>query len=232
MVKNPEITNKTVGKPHRLRTFFIGLGFILASAAAVILYLLGSMPTVYQPTQPPAQGQVSPYLTHKLGPDFFNRVQLDKPFELVIEQQGLNEIFASQCPEPQTYGGFSFSAAVAAFTTDAVVLMTTVGFKDASSVLSITAQPTMDGAGKLNLNITSVKLGAIPVTGLAKNLAQKYADEYLLPSDPELAPIVYGVLNNQPFEPVGNVSEYKIRLKKFALEQGKLTLLIEPVKKK
>ncbi len=224
------MTDKTMGKTHRLRTFFVVLCLILASITAITLYLLGSTPTFYQPTPPPPQGQVSPYLTHKLGPDFFNSVQLDKPFELVVEQQGLNEIFASQCPEPQTYGGFSFSAAVAAFTADKVVLMTTVGFKDASSVLSITAQPIMDQAGRVNLNINSVKLGAIPVTSLAKNLAQKYADEYIIPSEPELAPIVYGVLNNQPFEQMRSVSNYKIRVKKFTLEQGKLILQLEPVK--
>lgn len=230
--KRSKMTDKKERKSHTIRAFFIGLGLFVLFLAAVAMYLLGYTPTTYQPVAALPESQVSPYLTHKLGPDFFNNVQLDKPFELIVEQSGLNEIIASQCPEPVGYGGFTFSAAAITFTGSEVMLMSTVGFKDASTVLSVRAAPMMDAAGNLNLNIESVKLGAIPVTGLAKTLAQKYADEYLIPSDPNLAPIVYGVLNNKPFEPAGTVSDYNIRLKNFTLAPGKLTLLIEPVRKK
>jgi hypothetical protein len=226
------MSDKIEKKLHKVRSFFIGLGLFVLFWIAVGMYLLGHTPKTYQPIAAPPQGEVSPYLTHKLGPDFFNNVQLDKPFELIVEQNGLNEIIASQCPEPVGYGGFTFSAAAITFTDAEVSLMSTVGFKDASTVLSVRAAPAMDAAGRLNLNIRSVKLGAIPVTGLAKMLAQKYADEYLIPSDPNLAPVVYGVLNNQPFEPAGNISQYKVRLKEFTLAPGKMTLLIEPEREK
>lgn len=226
------MTDKIEKKSHKIRAFFIGFLLAVLLLAAVVMYLLGYTPTSYQPIAAPPEGEVSPYLTHQLGPDFFNNMQLDKPFELIVEQNGLNEIIASQCPEPVGYGGFTFSAAVITFTESNVLLMSTVGYKDASTVLSIKAAPTMDAAGKLNLNIASVKLGAIPMTGLAKTLAQKYADEYLLPYDPNLAPVVHGVLNNQAFDPAYTISKYTVRLKNFTLTPGKLTLLIEPVKKK
>lgn len=226
------MTEKTEKKSHKIRTLFIGLVLATLFLAAVMMFLLGHTPQTYQPVAAPPQDEVSPYLTHKLGPDFFNNVQLDKPFELIVEQAGLNEIIASQCPEPVGYGGFTFSAAVITFTDRNIVLMSTVGFKDASTVLSVAAAPTMDKEGMLNLNIESVKLGAIPVTGMAKAIAQKYANEYLIPSDPNLAPVVAGILNNQPFEPAGRISEYTVRLKDFTLAAGKLTLLIEPAKGK
>ncbi|MEN6307680.1 MAG: hypothetical protein ABFD91_07990, partial [Anaerohalosphaeraceae bacterium] len=163
----------TTGKKKRrhsgLKAFLLLILFALL-ILAVGLILLGHTPRAYQPVAAPPGGQVSPYLTHKLGPDFFNNIQLDQPFELIIEQQGANEIFASQCPEPEEYSGFSFAAPAVTFTPKAIILMTTIGYMNATSVLSVTALPTMDSAGRLNLNIHSVNLGALPVTGIASKL--------------------------------------------------------------
>lgn len=226
----------TTGKKKRrhsgLKAFLLLILFALL-ILAVGLILLGHTPRAYQPVAAPPGGQVSPYLTHKLGPDFFNNIQLDQPFELIIEQQGANEIFASQCPEPQEYSGFSFAAPAVTFTPKGIILMTTIGYMNATSVLSITALPTMDSAGRLNLNIHTVNLGALPVTGIASKLARQYADEYLVPEDDgELVPIINGVINNQSFDPVMTISDYTVRLKSFKLEQGRLILQVEPVRKK
>ncbi|MGH2270858.1 hypothetical protein ACQ9LF_03580 [Anaerohalosphaeraceae bacterium U12dextr] len=226
----------TTGRKKRRHSGLKAFLFLILFALfilAVGLVLLGHTPRAYQPAAVPPDGQVSPYLTHKLGPDFFNNIQLDQPFELAIDQQGANEIFASQCPEPQEYGGFSFAAPAVTFTPKGIILMTTIGYKNATSVLSVTALPTMDSAGRLNLNIHSVNLGALPVTGIASKLARQYADEYLVPEDDgELAPIINGVINNQSFDPVMTISDYTVRLKSFKLEQGRLILQVEPVRKK
>jgi len=99
-------------------------------------------------------------------------------------------------------------------------------------VLSITAQPAMDENGQLNPNVRSMTLGAIPVMSFARKIAQQYADQYLSADDgQEIVAIVNGILDNRPFEPVLTISKYTIRLRKLTLEVGRLTLLIEPVKK-
>ena len=98
-------------------------------------------------------------------------------------------------------------------------------------MLSITAQPAMDENGRLNPNVRSMTLGAIPVMSFARKIAQQYADQYLsAETDQEIIPIVNGILDNQPFEPALTISKYTVLLKKFTLEPGKLILLIEPVK--
>ncbi len=219
------------GRKKFIRTVLTVSLFVLLTAVAVVMILLGHTPQIYQPPVVPPSGQVSPYLTHKLGPDFFASLQLEQPFELVLEQQGVNEIFASTAGV-LALGEITLSRPVAVFYPDSVVLMAAVGLGGASSVLSITAQPAIDENGRLNLNIRSVTLGAIPVMSFARKIAQQYADQYLSADDgQEIVAIVNGILDNRPFEPVLTISKYTIRLRKLTLEAGRLTLLIEPVKK-
>jgi len=219
----------TQRETYKVVLFFAAM--VLLAVTAVLMILLGHTPQIYQPPVVPPSGQVSPYLTHKLGPDFFASLQLEQPFELVLEQQGVNEIFASTAGV-LSLGEITLSRPVAVFYPDSVVLMAAVGLGGASSVLSITAQPAIDENGRLNLNIRSVTLGAIPVMSFARKIAQQYADQYLSADDgQEIVAIVNGILDNRPFEPVLTISKYTIRLRKLTLEAGRLTLLIEPVKK-
>jgi len=219
------------GRKKFIRTVLTVSLFVLLTAVAAVIILLGHTPQIYQPPVVPPSGQISPYLTHKLGPDFFASLQLEQPFELVLEQQGVNEIFASTT-ETVVFENMTLSRPVVVFYPDSVVLMAAVGLGGASSVLSITAQPAIDENGRLNLNIRSVTLGAIPVMSFARKIAQQYADQYLSADDgQEIVAIVNGILDNRPFEPVLTISKYTIRLRKLTLEAGRLTLLIEPVKK-
>ena len=219
----------TQRETYKVVLFFAAM--VLLAVTAVLMILLGHTPQIYQPPVVPPSGQISPYLTHKLGPDFFASLQLEQPFELVLEQQGVNEIFASTAGV-LALGEITLSRPVAVFYPDSVVLMAAVGLGGASSVLSITAQPAIDENGRLNLNIRSVTLGAIPVMSFARKIAQQYADQYLSADDgQEIVAIVNGILDNRPFEPVLTISKYTIRLRKLTLEAGRLTLLIEPVKK-
>jgi hypothetical protein len=116
---------------------------------------------------------------------------------------------------------------------DSLVVMATVEVKGISSVLTITALPVMDKDGRLNINVQSAKLGAVPVLGLLRRIGQQVADEYLTGSDEQAyAGVVNSVLNNEPFDPLVSVSDYTMRLKALTLEEGKIRLLIEPVKDK
>jgi len=208
------------------------LGLVLLAAAGVVMLLLGTVPGIYQPFVRPGSGEVSPYITHDLAPDFFTGMQEGRPFEMVFRQEGLNELLAFSVGS-FPFGEFTLSAPSVVLTPDAFVLMATAQVKNVSSVLTITAKPAIEADGRLNLNITSAKLGAIPVLGIVRGIGRQIADEYLAGAEEQAyAGVVNGVLNNEPFEPLVSFSKYTMRVKALTLEEGKVRLLIEPVKDK
>jgi hypothetical protein len=206
-----------------------GSALFLLALIAVVMILLGHTPRDYLPTMIPPSSRVSPYLTNNLGPEFFNAVQVGQPFDLAIEQRYVNEIFAFAAGRMELEG-MTLSSPMVAFYPGSFVFMVTVELKGVSSVLSVTAQPAIDDTGRLNPNIRSVALGAIPVTDMARRIARRYAEQYLsAETDEKIDKTLNGILNNQPIEPVMKISKYTVRLKGLKLETGELILRIEPV---
>lgn len=199
--------------------------------AGVALTLLVHRPDGYQPVAPDNPDIVSPYLTHQLGPDFYNQVQLDKPFELIVTEEGLNDILSRE-PWPMDYDGLLVSMPTVRFGEGQISLMAGVDYKGFASVVTVLAMPALDAEGKLNLNIQAVWLGALPVTPLAKAIAERVAEPYL-PTPTETADptrqAVEAMLSNRPFEPVLPIGDFTVRLEALSLEPGRARLRLAPV---
>ncbi len=207
-------------------------GAIAAGVLAGVCILVWYTPRAYQPVRPENAEQVSIYLTHELGPEFYNQIQRNDPFELIIPQSGLNDI-ASRWDWPQQFGDVSFSDPYVVFSDRSILLMGTLTYEGISSVISITALPAMNPDGKISMNIQSVRLGMVPVTTLVTNLAQKAFDDNqsCFEEDPKAAENVQSIIHNEPFDPVFWFPEHGVRISNFSIEQGslKLTLLPEEV---
>jgi len=213
-----------------------GFGAIAAGVLAGICILFWYTPRAYNPVQVENPEQVSLYLTHQLGPEFFNQIQRGEPFELIIPQSGLNDI-TSRWIWPQQFGEMSFSDPYVTFSNQSILLMGTLAYEGVSSVISIIAFPTMNSDGEINLDIQSIRLGMVPVTTLVTKLAQKAFDDNRssFEEDPKAEEIVQEIIRNEPFDPIFLFSteycECWVRISKFSIEQGllKLTLLPEKV---
>jgi hypothetical protein len=203
----------------------VGLGILIG-----VVILFWYEPKAYKPLEPENPEQVSLYLTHELGPDFFNQVQLDEPFELIIEQSGLNDII-SRLDWPQEIGEMSFADPYIIFSDQSILLMGTLKYKEISSVVSILAFPVIDSDKQICLNVQSVRLGMLPVTKLVTKLAQNAFDNNRdsFEEDPDAEQVVQTIIRNEPFDPAFWISDRQIRIIHFTIEQGvlKLTLLAE-----
>jgi len=206
------------------------IGAIMIGVLIGIAILVWHKPHAYQPLYPDNPEQVSLYLTHQLGPDFFNQIQLDKPFELLIEQTGLNDI-VSRLPWPQQFGEVSFSDPVLTFSPDTIVLMGHLEISNVSSILTIICSPVMSGDGKICLNIRTIRLGMVPVTTLIAALAQNVFDgnRQAFSEDPQAAAIVQAIIHNEAFDPVFWISDYKVRITGFSINPGILNVNLHPV---
>jgi hypothetical protein len=225
--ENAKIDHRKSDRAFRLW----GLGAIGLGVLIGVGILIFHKPNAYNPVRPDNPEQVSLYLTHELGPEFFNQVQLEKPFDLIIEQHGLNDII-SRLDWIQQLGPLSLQQPNIIFADRSILLMGTLQYRRVSSVLSILALPTMDANQQICMNIQSVRLGMVPVTSLVSKLSQKAFDDNRdgFKDDPEVEKIVQAIIRNEPFDPVFRISEYQVRITHFTLENNVLKLTLLPEK--
>ena len=215
---------------------WIGAGVIgiPVITALILLKLFTTRPAEYNPiAQQPSQ-QVSSYLTHELAPSFNNQIQLDKPFRIIVDQKGLNEIIVNEenlgWSWPINLNGVTFSAPSIVFAQDTIYLMgaVDVGFP---VIISMIAKPKIDEQGKLWLNLLKIKAGSINITGPARAIGGKIFDHQMqFYKDQWVRDTAGAFLKNTPFDPVFPVPPYKrfIRLTGAQVQDQKLILLFEP----
>ena len=229
-----KVDSKNRRKNTRTRKLVCWL-FVDLVVAALIIGLLLYKPSGYDPMDFEATGyepgQVSPYLTHELSPRFYNGTQRNEPFDLVITQEGINEIIAGWGWPKMSQGVMLYSPAVL-FKPGSALLMATADVRGAEFVVTIEIEPKIDEKRLLTFHISKVKIGAMNITPLAKITAKKMYMQRIahLPIDKDAAQakIVESLLNDTPFEPVFKVDNRKMRIDRIAVGKEKLTAHFVP----
>jgi len=205
------------------------------TAIITVIVLLLYRPGRYNPVDYDSynydEGQVSPYLTHELSPNLYNNSQLGEPFDLVITQDGINEIVAG-LGWPKYSEGVMLYAPAVLFVPGTVVLMGTADVKGVELVITIELEPRIDDQKMLNLHVSKVKIGAVNVTWPARMMGKKMYTERLavLPVDTEAlqTKIVGSLLNEEPFDPVFRIEDNKVRIEKITVYKEKVTARLIP----
>ena len=199
----------------------------------IILALLVYRPAGYKPTTPAQTNELNKYWTY-YSSQFYNGAQLQKPFELVLTEEGLNQIVASS-GWPKASEGVSFSKPQVVLEEDQVILMGTAGVGDIQLIVTIVGNPSVDENRLLNLKITKIKIGAMNITPVAKIIAkQMYAKEMpqLDSERDDLAKkILASLLTDKGFEPVfspPNDKRKKARMERISVEKGKIIIGFVP----
>jgi uncharacterized protein YpmS len=216
-------------KPKVKAYFWIAIPLVLGLLAFV---LVTHRPKNYAPLRIADQNQISVYLTHQLMPTIYNNSQLDAPFEVVITEEGLNDIIA-RWRQPMNFNNITFTDPQAILTQKQIVLMATARTRYANPVLTIRITPAIDYFGQLNIHVDSVSLGAAGVTTLAKSMGNKAFTDWLAFTGTEpnniAAQVCRSLLNDEPFEPVFKVGDKSLRICKIKLEKKKITALLLPL---
>ena len=227
-------TDLKIHKKSRRKKLAIWL-FIDLTVAVVVFVLLLYRPGRYDPADFDSynyeQGQVSPYLTHELSPNLYNNSQRGEPFDLVVTQDGINEIVAG-LGWPKFSEGIMLYAPSVLFVPGSVVLMITANFKGMELIITIELEPKIDEQKLLNLHVAKVKVGAVNITPLARMMGKKMYTERLavLSVDTEAlqTKIVGALLNEEAFEPVFSIEDNKVRIEKITVYKEKLTARLVP----
>ncbi len=208
--------------------------FVLAGLAAVFVIFVSLLlykPAHFSPPDITYSKQVSPYLTHELLPHIYNNAQLGEPFDLTIIQNKTKDIIALT-RWPKELDGLRVSAPQVLFVADGIVLRGTVAARGVQFVVTIVAEANLDQEGLLNLRVAKVKIGAMNITALARMLAKRIYQRRFAMSDIDAedwrAQIAASLLDNEPFAPVFEIEDRKVRADKITITQGKLTIHLVP----
>jgi hypothetical protein len=215
--------------PKRVRRTLYWFAAELAVLGIFLLFLVYK-PAGYRAVVPDNSGRVSTYLTHQLGQDFYNKAQLGEPFELVIQEAGINDLIATGGWSGQS-GDARASLPVVHFVKDKVVVMISVYLSGIEFVATVDVKPGINEEGKLTVALDSVKVGAVPVTIAAKVVAKKMYNEQIsgLPKDDIRVRIARAMFEDQPFEPVMEVDGKTVKIGKIRVEQGIMRVDFVPV---
>lgn len=224
-----KILSKKIKSPgFRLVAIVIAVAVFLAIAAAVMFM---RTPARYKPAHPENADKVSPYLTNYLAPEIYNNVQLDAPFDLIITEEGLNDIIARNIWS-QKAGGGNFYAPAVAFENGTIYLMGKANYSRLPVVMTIIASPKLNPDGKLQLNIETVKAGIVDITPFAMGQAEKILTDRIKDAGDGLwlADLSDALVKNTPIEPVFTVSAHKrqVRLTAVKIQEDMLTLTLKP----
>jgi hypothetical protein len=221
---------------RRRRWIFVWLGVDLA-VAIIVLLLLFHRPSAYKPlagmTDANDPDRVDRYLT-RLSSDLYNGAQTQAPFDLVVLEEGINRAIGPQrWSEPGAEAAFARPRV--AFTPKGLTLMGEAELKGTSFVVTLGIEPRINDQGLLNLGVTKVTVGALGLTPVARMLARRMYAQRLAdgPVDTEdlRAQIAASLLNDQPFDPVLQVRNRRIRLKSMELQKGQIVLRFVPAPK-
>ncbi len=196
------------------------------------LSLLLYRPPRYSRPEPIETDEVSTYWTHELMPEIYNGAQRQVPFEVVIKQEEINEAIASS-GWPKFSDGFSFYAPEVFFEPGRIILIGAARLKEVEFIITVAGRPVMNEDGLLNLHIIKVKVGAVPVTIVSKIIARrmytKQISEIDIDADDWRVKILSSLLNDEPFEPIFDAEDKKVRIKKVDIGKGKLRIGFGPV---
>jgi uncharacterized protein YpmS len=225
MKKDSEKMKKTKVKAY----FWIAIPLVLVLLAFV---LVTHRPKNYVPLRIADQNQISIYLSNYLMPTIYNNSQLDEPFEVIITEEGLNDIIA-RWRQPVKFNNITFSDPQAILTQKQIILMATAKTRFANLVLTIRITPAIDYFGQLNIHVDSVSLGAAGVTTLVKSAGNKAFADWLSFTGTEpnniAAQACRSLLNDESFEPVFKIGDKSVRICKIKLETKKITALLLPL---
>lgn len=205
---------------------------VIALVFVLVLVLFTNKPGRYKPFREKGTDLVSPYLTHQLVPEFLEKVQLEKPFEMVIGQEGVNDIVSR-------IGWFNDSSEVTVFAPSIVFgegvfyIMATVEVAGVDTVVTIIAKPVIEDK-KIVFNLKKVKFGSMPMTGVAKRIVRKMIDEQMgeVGEDSTQKRFWRSLLDNAPFDPTFEVYDTKIMITDVKFSEEKLVVMIVPAPEK
>lgn len=202
-------------KKSKLHYLKAAAPFILISAVALIFLcaLIFHTPEPLEDWPGERESRLSRRITHILATTLFTNFQGDDAFRLNISEEDINEIL-SHLEWGRKQNGVVMHQPRIILIERTLVGMANVDYKGFRFSVTVELVPFLNKNGLLEIDISKVRIGALPVTLIARKiLADNYANRTVNPAKPgwqrELEKALF---TDAPAEPVFEVLERKIRI--------------------
>ncbi len=210
--------------------------FIIIPIALVVLLLviittaLSCKPTGLVSAEVDDPNQISPYLTHYLGPKFYDSIQLGKPFDIEISQDGLNDILIRDSliegGWPVTLSGIDIYAPSVQMTEQDIKIIYLITFSGINTYISLTATPKILDDGNILIKLSDITAGAVKISSFISLLAQTLVNTYIPESDDlnSEQKMIRAIVAGKPFEPYFKANSSTVKVSKITLKNKSVTI--------
>ncbi len=162
-----------LSKKTKRNVSIIGFLFILPFLLLIIAFAMLKLGNENPPRTVSNPNEVSIYLTHKIGPDFFNGVNRGDEFALRLSEVGINDILAHQS-WPVTFDELTIKWAKARINTDRVEIVCSIDIGKIATILKINLSAQIQNDGTLLIKLGKVRAGRLPAKFILKRVIKKY----------------------------------------------------------
>jgi hypothetical protein len=207
---------------------------IIVIAALFIFFLLGiwiiglfRTPAYFRTVQIIDDNQISQYLSNVILPQFYNKSQIPEPFEIVFEQEGINEIISRHI-KAEDLKRWGFSDISITFISGRVLLVGKTKYHGFDFIVTAVFKPDINEKG-FNAGLKTIKAGISEIPFGPKILSDRIL--YKLAGGGWQSDAVHyaGVLfsdNRMPAE--FKFDHRNIKIKKISVENEKLIITFLP----
>jgi len=211
---------------------------IILSAGLITLLLvlwfvgLFRTPRHYRSVKVIADGNVSQYLSNYILPQLHNKSQYGQPFDLILSEQGINDMIARHV-DADNLQQANLSDLSVAFKQDRVLLTGRTVYCGIDFIITLVLKPGIDKKGQFFLGVSKVQAGNSRVPFVAETLKGKILeglDGFLNNSD--AADFAKVLFNNGGIEPVFSINHKKLHIEKITVQDEKLIIRFLPEQNK
>ena len=223
--------NKKKKKPRKKLRLTIMLALWLLVGFLTFMLLLDK-PAGYTPVDTEDDKCVSQYVTNELAPYVYNNVQKGQAFDITIPQSKTKE-FISLLEWPIESEDVKISAPQAFFVDNGLVIRANAETKGLNFIITIMISGLINETGMMNLNLDKIMIGSMNITFISKIIAKKMyqyrAKQENYSKDTIGAAIAASLLDDQPFDPVFEVRQRKVRIEQIDVKKSQLKITMAPV---
>ena len=184
-------------------------------------------PRYYRAVKPIAGEQVSQYLTNHILPELHNKSQYDQPFDLVLSEQGINDIIARHVDSNSLQqSGLSDLSVV--FKKGRILLIGKTVYCGLDFIITIILKPYIDKEGYFFLKASKIQAGQSRVPFIGEAVKRKILRELTNFLNENIADSTEALLNSRRIEPVFSLNHRRLRIDKITIRDKELMIHFLP----
>jgi hypothetical protein len=186
------------------------------------------VPKNYRVVKPVTDGQVSQYLTNYILPQLHNKSQYGQPFDLVISEDGINDIIIRHI-DANSLQRSNLSNLSVTFKKGRILLTGKTVYYNFDFIVTIVLKPYIDKKGYFFLGVSKIQAGQSRIPFAAGVAEKKVLGEFgSFLNNSDNADFIKVLFSGGKVEPVFYINRKKVRIEKMMVMDKELVIYFLP----